>query len=561
MKVLKKRQRGGQEELLVRTSKRSRPEWMPAGTVAAPARLAFRFRCGLEAGEPVAALSKMRDKYADTDLVPPDEAGDALSAAACSPSATPSHLRVVLSMGHVHIDALNDDSETALHACCAFNRREMVAFLLERGADIHKRTSLAQTPLHIAVANNQAEIVELLLSRGASLSALDNQRSSVVHIAASNPNVPVSMLRLLLAQAGARELLECPDIDGDLPLHLALTMRKGASDDLEVVACLLGAGADPNARNRSGNAALHLGVKRIDAVSLLLQHSADPNIGDKHGNTPLHLCVHGIYASAEIAEALLVEGANPLAVNDDNQTPRMLAFGSRMKRLLDTHIEAQRAAQPRPLHAGGSAAAAAAAAGERLESGGAAAAVGGDSDGEAGVPVRRKRRASAQTSGPSLRQLLGELDRAPPDSSAESDLALSVGKMMGEQRRWGEAINFYLRALKVEQTYMRTVVLASLHRCLCEAYSETNQHVLAIRHSRQHYDLAVQLRDITAQHRACSSIVNSFLEILQTLDYETDPNFWRNLCQAESEWQSAQKILGKIERYHLETQQHSDNTY
>jgi len=57
------------------------------------------------------------------------------------------------------------------------------------------------------------------------------------------------------------------------------------------VTCLIGAGADPNALDKSGVAPLHRAVRTrcMAAVRALLAGGADPNLANKSGSTPLAL--------------------------------------------------------------------------------------------------------------------------------------------------------------------------------------------------------------------------------------------------------------------------------
>ena len=84
--------------------------------------------------------------------------------------------------------------------------------------------------------------------------------------------------------------------DGKTPLHLAVLMRSrderggGDGDDSPILRLLLDAGADTNAQDETGRAALHMccgDAKNGSALaSLLLREGADLELMDKQGNTP-----------------------------------------------------------------------------------------------------------------------------------------------------------------------------------------------------------------------------------------------------------------------------------
>ena len=90
-----------------------------------------------------------------------------------------------------------------------------------------------------------------------------------------------------LVEAGADP--NARDINGWTPLH----QTPGLAHDPAVVAWLVEAGADPNARENDGWTPLHVAAKQSDdpaVVVALLEGGADPNAReDTAGGTPLHV--------------------------------------------------------------------------------------------------------------------------------------------------------------------------------------------------------------------------------------------------------------------------------
>jgi ankyrin repeat protein len=97
-------------------------------------------------------------------------------------------------------------------------------------------------------------------------------------------------------------------------------VRRG---DVQEVARLLAAGADPNVKDLDGHAPLHIAAEqcRADLAELLLKHGADPNVRDAYGRTPLHRA-----ACLDVADLLIRHGADVNARDGEGYTPATHAF-------------------------------------------------------------------------------------------------------------------------------------------------------------------------------------------------------------------------------------------
>jgi hypothetical protein len=120
---------------------------------------------------------------------------------------------------------------------------------------------VGDTPLHLAAAGYRVEIARILLAAGAdAMAATNHRRSGPVHYAA----------------------------DGYIVHHAWDPKRQ-----VKMIRCLLDAGADVNAQDKNGAAALHRAVRTrcTAAVRCLLQAGSDPMLKNKAGSTPFHLAV------------------------------------------------------------------------------------------------------------------------------------------------------------------------------------------------------------------------------------------------------------------------------
>ncbi|MBA3469967.1 MAG: sigma-70 family RNA polymerase sigma factor [Herpetosiphonaceae bacterium] len=109
-----------------------------------------------------------------------------------------------------------------------------------------------------------------------------------------------------------------------LPLSGGYTaLHRAATDgDQDLLALLLGAGADPNATTSYGLTPLHSAIAAVqtEAVRMLLAHGADPQRTLVSGMAPLHWAA--IRNSAPIVELLLTHGADPAARDRHGRTAR-----------------------------------------------------------------------------------------------------------------------------------------------------------------------------------------------------------------------------------------------
>lgn len=104
------------------------------------------------------------------------------------------------------ISEISFDGWTPLHLACFFGGYEAAQLLIDRGADIHVRSTnnMANTPLHAAAASKRTALVLLLLERGADPNAQQRGGWTALHQAVNNYD---SGMAELLLKFGADPLI------------------------------------------------------------------------------------------------------------------------------------------------------------------------------------------------------------------------------------------------------------------------------------------------------------------------------------------------------------------
>jgi ankyrin repeat protein len=129
-----------------------------------------------------------------------------------------------LSENSAIINTKDKEGDTAiLKACRNCNNTNIVAFLLENGAEINDkkyRDSIGQTPLIIAAQTGCKDIVELLLLAGADIEHRNDQGENAFISATQEGHIDV--VRILIDKVAN---INQPNADGETALALAIKYR------------------------------------------------------------------------------------------------------------------------------------------------------------------------------------------------------------------------------------------------------------------------------------------------------------------------------------------------
>nr|BAK05268.1 predicted protein [Hordeum vulgare subsp. vulgare] len=187
-------------------------------------------------------------------------------------------------LGQEALAVRDKDGRTALHVAAAAGEAEAVAELVDMGADSAAADARGRTPLDVAREKGYKEVVdvlqrwelvmtaarrgdlrslELLLAKRTGLRGRDQYGLTALHVAAIKGHCDAIAL---LAGSGCMDV-ECEDVEGHRPLHLAV--EGGCADAVDL---LLDMGADVHARTKRGATPLHMAdTMGYDDISQLLR--------------------------------------------------------------------------------------------------------------------------------------------------------------------------------------------------------------------------------------------------------------------------------------------------
>ncbi|KAI9793748.1 MAG: hypothetical protein M1833_000694 [Piccolia ochrophora] len=243
-------------------------------------------------------------------------------------------VKLLVQDGAATIDATTSDGSTALTTAAGNGHAQIVAYLLDSGANKDQSDNDAVTPLMMGCVSNSVEIVRLLVTAGASL---DEQSSTskwgAIHLATNHCEIT-----RILMEHGANANLVGPQgtaLNGAVTINRievveillsfhsgleALHNRVGNTAALrgaiqnghkDIARLLLEAGADVNERFGGNNFSIQYPVVNDQEALLrvLLEYRPDLELVDNEGDTALH-CVT---RTTPISVAkLLVNGGHPL---------------------------------------------------------------------------------------------------------------------------------------------------------------------------------------------------------------------------------------------------------
>lgn len=221
------------------------------------------------------------------------------------------------------------DGDTALYAAVAHYHHDLVAFLLEHGADPNVPGANETYPIHVAAEwgrEHAATLVEALLRHGARIDVRDDEGATPIFLAGKSADAET--IRTLL-----RHGANISDRNNEQDTALTFACCWGMT---ERAAMLLELGIDLQACDNCGMNALSWATwgGHADTMALLLGHGARVDTVDRSGQTPL---IYAAERGSPRCVALLLEaGADPRSRDARGQSALDHAARYAGKDLLET---------------------------------------------------------------------------------------------------------------------------------------------------------------------------------------------------------------------------------
>lgn len=189
---------------------------------------------------------------------------------------------LLINLTNININTQNKYGFTLLDEAVEGGSKNMVVFLINKGADVNAKNSIDwETPLHVLADRSE-----------------DHYKHGVT------PAEAIGIAEVLIASGVD---VNAKDKYGATPLHCAAIawpyIRK------EVAEFLINKGADINVKDNAGMTPLYLSVefRRKEVATLLISKGADVNARDNNGKTPLDYAKEKGYT--EMVEILQKSGA------------------------------------------------------------------------------------------------------------------------------------------------------------------------------------------------------------------------------------------------------------
>ena len=246
---------------------------------------------------------------------------------------------------NIDLDVKSVSGATALHEAVRRGNLSVISMLLEKGVNVNSADAKGNTPLHTGIPSEvHRDVVIMLLEKGADPNARDSHGDTPLHIAVIL-NRSVNVIQAIL-NGGAD--VHIRNIEGKTPLYIAVQEKRAvlipallsygseifAADNAGVTPFDIGIRTNDNTfnllvtagtvaqRDSAGNTMLHAAVNNRgnpEQISRILDQKAPLDARNRSGDTALHFAVRS--NQKENGEFLISRGANIFALNGTGSSP------------------------------------------------------------------------------------------------------------------------------------------------------------------------------------------------------------------------------------------------
>jgi len=212
------------------------------------------------------------------------------------------------------VEAKDENGETALYIALRNGNKDIAAMLINKGAKIDQKfTPFKATPLHFAVLLGNKNKVLSLINDNVNI----NLKDKYIEVeATNNTKGPESTKNNTkgpestkndenVANNYAKTILETRDKKEQTPLHIA-----ALSNQSDMAKILINNNAHIEAKDKRGHTPLHLAANKdnIEIAIFLLNNGANIEAEDNYGKSPLYTAIDS--RKQKIIEILIAKGAN-----------------------------------------------------------------------------------------------------------------------------------------------------------------------------------------------------------------------------------------------------------
>jgi ankyrin repeat protein len=253
--------------------------------------------------------------------------------------------RQLIASGQLDVNARGFKCRPLVSAA-EFGRLEIVAALLDAGADIDVTDDMRNTACHLAVDNNHALVLHLLISRGADLLERNARGHSLIHMAMYVQDDAQCAVMLLVAGVPLKRLIaplrvhftaellrqllvrnidmrRLRERDGSTPCHALARLPELTAETATLMRELVTvARVDIDAFDENGKTACHYAAQHASnrMLCLLIQLGADVDRRSRRGWAPLQGIISRPGSSRPCSTALLAAGADVFLADIDGST-------------------------------------------------------------------------------------------------------------------------------------------------------------------------------------------------------------------------------------------------